>query len=154
MGGRWGGGTNVLGNILQNLIFSSPFSLGGRLKEVFIFLQKPCYFDKISGLWAAASERKSPQKMKLSCPALPGFCEQKSLSVLMSNVSSHSCSTHSAVRSSPDAGQGRGPTAPSQPRTPGVNNPDTYNHSVHVQPILFFTPVQYSANYMRSSALL
>lgn len=58
-GGGWATG---LCNILKDFMFSSPLSLGGRLKEVFLFLQKPCYFDKVSGLQAASPEIKPPQK--------------------------------------------------------------------------------------------
>lgn len=70
LAGRGRRDTSVLRNILKNLIFSSLFFLGGKLKEVFIFLPKSCYFDKISGLWAAPLERSTPQKIKLLCPVL------------------------------------------------------------------------------------
>lgn len=141
----WGwGDTTVLCNILKNLIFSSPFSLRGRLKEVFILLQK-LYFDKI----------KPPQKVKLSYSALPGFWEHKSLSIHKSNGSSHSCPARYAVWSSlMMLGRESEPQLPVSQALPGLNHRYTYNHPVCTPPILFFTLVQYSINYMRYSTLL
>ena len=43
-----GGGGTILCDIFKDLM-SPPFSLGRSSKELFMFLQKPYYFDKMSG---------------------------------------------------------------------------------------------------------